>query len=354
MKIKSKIEGSDDWLFIEEIPELYSPNTPLSEKNVNIKSLPAQKLVNYQLSAGGLFLVHSTMQFSEHVKVLSEIEGEAITSQFIFYGTNPSNEKSSDISAQKSSEAKNKSSDKEGRRTGSRHNIRYIPSIKGKYPMMSGIEYKYFLLVLSKQYYFHLIDQHSLLHSDFVREILKGRYTSYAAKDLPVTTEMKRVINDICECKRSGELKRLHTESKILELLMLQLEQMQSGMAEVDKYMIKQDDLKKIEHARNILDAEYTYPPTIIELAKQITLNEFKLKRGFKEYFGTTIYGYVTRLRMEEARRLILDEKKSIGQVAAAVGFNHQSHLTDAFKRYFGILPSEIKSDEEHALALNK
>jgi AraC-like DNA-binding protein len=339
MKIKSKIEGSDDWLFIEEIPELYSPNTPLSEKNVNIKSLPAQKLVNYQLSAGGLFLVHSTMQFSEHVKVLSEIEGEAITSQFIFYGTNPSTEKKND---------------KEERRTGSRHNIRYIPSIKGKYPMMSGIEYKYFLLVLSKQYYFHLIDQHSLLHSDFVREILKGRYTSYAAKDLPVTTEMKRVINDICECKRNGELKRLHTESKILELLMLQLEQMQSGMAEVDKYMIKQDDLKKIEHARDILDAEYTYPPTIIELAKQITLNEFKLKRGFKEYFGTTIYGYVTRLRMEEARRLILDEKKSIGQVAAAVGFNHQSHLTDAFKRYFGILPSEIKSDEEQPLALNK
>ncbi|MES2454659.1 MAG: AraC family transcriptional regulator [Bacteroidota bacterium] len=339
MKIKSKIEGSDDWLFIEEISELYSPNTPLSEKNINIKSLPAQKLVNYQLSAGGLFLVHSTMQFSENVKVLSEIEGEAITSQFIFYGSNPALEKSSD---------------KNGRRAGSRHNIRYIPSIKGKYPMMPDIEYKYFLLVLSKQYYFHLIDQHSLLHSDFVREILKGRYTSYSAKDLPVTTEMKRVINDICECKRSGELKRLHTESKILELLMLQLEQMQSGMAEVDKYLIKQDDLKKIEHAREILDAAYTYPPTIIELAKQTTLNEFKLKRGFKEYYGTTIYGYVTRLRMEEARRLILEERKSIGQVAAAVGFNHQSHLTDAFKRYFGILPSEIKLDEEQPFAINK
>ncbi|MNY15077.1 Helix-turn-helix domain protein [compost metagenome] len=50
---------------------------------------------------------------------------------------------------------------------------------------------------------------------------------------------------------------------------------------------------------------------------------------------------------MEEARRLILDEKKTVGQVAAAVGFNHQSHLTDAFKRYFGILPSEIKSSDD-------
>jgi len=223
MKIKSKIEGSDEWLFIEEISERYTANTPLSEKSVNIKSLPAQKLVNYQLSAGGLFLVHSTMQFSANVKVLSEVEGEAITSQFIFYGINPNAEKSAD---------------KGGRRQGSRHNIRYIPSIKGKYPMGADVEYKYFLLVLSKEYYFHLIDQHSLLHTEFVKEILKGKYTSFAAKDLPVTTEMKRVINDICECKRSGELKRMHTESRILELLMLQLEQMQAGAEEVDKYVI--------------------------------------------------------------------------------------------------------------------
>ncbi|WP_316835170.1 AraC family transcriptional regulator [Pedobacter nutrimenti] len=326
MKIKSKIEGSDEWLFIEEIPELYIAHTPLSEKQVNIKSLPAEKLVNYQLSAGGLFLVHSTMQFNEHVKVISEVEGEAITSQFIFYGSSSSMEKNTP---------------KNSRRTGSRHNIRYIPSLKGKYPMMPELEYKYFLLVMSKQYYFHLIDQHSLLHSAFVKEILKGKYSSFAAKDLSVTSEMKRVINDICECKRTGELKRLHTEAKILELLMLQLEQMQSW-AEVDKYLIKQNDLKKIEHARDVLDATYQYPPTIIELSKQVTLNEFKLKKGFKEYYGTTIYGYVTRLRMEEARRLILEERKSIGQVAAAVGFNHQSHLTEAFKRYFGILPSEV------------
>jgi AraC-like DNA-binding protein len=330
MKIKSKIEGSDEWLFIEEIADQYSPNMPLSEKHVNIKSLPAQKLVNYQLSAGGLFLVHSTMQFSTAVKVLSEVEGEAITSQFIFYGSQPGSEKPGVGSS---------------RRQGSRHNIRYIPSIKGKYPMMADVEYKYFLIVLSKAYYFHLIDQHSLLHTDFVREILKGKYSSFTAKDLSVTMEMKRVINDICECRRTGELKRMHTESKILELLMLQLEQMQAGMEEVDRYVIKQDDLRKIEKARDILDAGYACPPTIIELAKQVALNEFKLKRGFKEYYGTTIYGYVTRLRMEEARRLILEEGKNVGQVASAVGFNHQSHLTDAFKRYFGILPSEVKTD---------
>lgn len=135
MKIKSKIEGAEDWLFIEEIPEMYIANTPLSEKNINIKMPAVNKLVNYQLSSGGLFLVHSTMQFNENVKVLSEVEGETITSQFIFYGTSPGGDKNAS---------------KNSRRMGSRHNIRYIPSLKGKYPMVPGVEYKYFCWCFQK------------------------------------------------------------------------------------------------------------------------------------------------------------------------------------------------------------
>lgn len=67
---------------------------------------------------------------------------------------------------------------------------------------------------------------------------MEGRYTSLAAQDLAVTMEMRRVINDICECKKSGELKRLFTESKILELLMLQFEQIQLGGEETGRTLI--------------------------------------------------------------------------------------------------------------------
>lgn len=45
-------------------------------------------------------------------------------------------------------------------------------------------------------------------------------------------------------------------------------------------------------------------------------LNEFKLKQGFKAYYGTTVYGYITRLRMETAKKMILYDRKSIGEVA--------------------------------------
>lgn len=328
MKIKSKIEGASEWLFIEEIPDVYNPNILLSEKHTVIKRTSVKKLINYQITSGGLFLMYSSMQFNDAVRILSEINGETVTSQFIFYGEAQDDAK--------------RIGGKKAHYKGSRHNIRYIPSSKGSYEMTVGMEYNYFLMVLSKDYYFHLVDSNFSLHADFVRRMMNGKHTSLTAEDMYVTFEMKRVIKDICDTKKTGEIKKLFIESKVLELLMLQLEQMQDTNNN-DKLVIKNDDLKKIENARDILDLTFANPPTIKELSKEIGLNDFKLKRGFKEYYGTTVYGYITRLRMETARKLILEEGKTIGEVAQKVGFKHQAHLTDAFKKYFGILPSEIK-----------
>ncbi|SEL98496.1 AraC-type DNA-binding protein [bacterium A37T11] len=328
MNIKSKIEDQDDWLFWEEVPELYNASKPLSEKSIEIRRPPVKELQSYQLSSSGMFVMHTHMQFDEAVKIVFEVEGETITSQFVFYRS------------VKRIEKKSVAKKIYGR---SRHNIRYIPSLSGKYEMIPGMEYDYFLVVLSKAFYFQLIDEDSSLHSAFVDEIKNGKYTSLSAKDHIVSHEMVQVINDIRDCRKTGELKRLYTESKILELLMLQLEQQQLENADNAEPVMKTDELKKIEQAREILDSNFCNPPIIPELSRMVGLNDFKLKRGFKAYYGTTIYGYSTRLRMEYARKLLVEDRKNIAEVTYEVGFKHQSHLSEAFKNYFGILPSEVR-----------
>lgn len=327
MHIKSKIEGFEDWLFIEELPDSYNASTPLAEKRMTIRRPPVHEFSNYMLSSGGVFLMYAQMQFNEPAKIVFEIEGETINSQFIFYENLPA------------ADDKGKASKM---RAGARHNIRYIPSLSGKYEMTPGVNYNYFLVVLSKAYYFHLINQDSILHADFVEEIKNGKYTSISAKDLLVSHEMKQIINDITECRKTGELKRLYTEAKILELLMLQMEQIQSGQME-DVRTFSDLEQEKIEQARDVLDKSFVNPPVLPVLSRMVALNEFKLKRGFKAYYGTTIYGYITRLKMEHARHLLIDRKMTIREVTYKVGFKHQSHLSEAFKKYFGILPSEIK-----------
>ncbi len=324
MLIKSRLEGIDDWLFKEEVPDTYIPNYRLEEKKISITDNPIF-LNNHQLTTGGLFMMHSEMYFDKPTQIYTEVEGETITSQFIFY------KKAVD-------QMRGKPNALYGR---SRHNIRYIPTTRSEHEVKENIDYMYFLIVLSKDYYFNLIDRHSILHEDFVREIELGRYTSFSSEDFFVTLEMRRVIDDMVNCRQEGELKRIHTEARILELLMYQLEQL--GGREQEQELIKGDDIFKLEQARDVLKTRFTAPPTQKELSREVGLNEFKLRRGFKEYFGITVYDYITRLRMEKAKQLLLEELKSISEVSAIVGFSHQNNFSIAFKKYFGLPPSEIR-----------
>ena len=325
MIVKAKISDLDEWLFVEDVPDIYSPNNTLAEKQVMIQRSPVQ-MANYQLTTGGMFLMHSTMLFDESTNIHTDINGETITSQFIFY-KNASGKKISTAS-----------------HGNSRHNIRYIPSTQASHELIAKVEYTYFMIVLSKDYYFSLIDRHSILHERFVRDIEKGQFTSFSNEDMAVTPEMRRVINEIRDCRQSGELKRLHTESKILELLMYQLEQLRNDGGTVKQDLFKTGDFDRLEQARTILNERFVTPPTHKELAKEILLNEFKLRTGFKEYYGVTMYDYITRLRMEKARRLLLEEEMSVYEVSGLTGFKHQANFSKAFKKYFGILPSGVRA----------
>lgn len=319
MVIRSRIEELDEWLFVEDIPDSFVPDQPLVETHREINDGPVQMSV-YQLSTSGLFILNLQMTVSEPVHIQTEIEGEVITSQFIFF----------------------KTADSKLPYGMSRHNIRYIPSTTSSQEIKAGVSYTYFIAVLSKDYYLNLIKRDSLLHSDFVKEIEKGRYVSFSDKDLMATYEMKRTIDELVESNKIGELRRLHTESRIVELLMYQFEQYTENAA--DKVsLFKEQDVERLEMARQILEQRLSDPPTQQDLAREVMMSESKLRKDFKEYFSVTIHEYLTRLRMEKARSYLLNDKMSVYEVALLTGFGHQNNFSAAFKKYYGISPGELK-----------
>jgi AraC-like DNA-binding protein len=282
----------------------------------------AASIANLQLTSTGMFLFYSDMKFEKPVDIYTEVAGEAVASQFIFYRTVSYNQA--------------------GNYGRSRHNIRYIPSVAEEYEMKAGMEYGYFLMVLSKDFYFNLVDRHSSLHEDFVVEMDKGSFVSFKPQDMVVTPEMQKIIAELKDSNKTGELRRLHTEAKVLELLTCQLEQFQEKDPH-PSWILKSADIEKLEQARHILEMNFANPPTQKELARQVALNESKLRKGFKKYFATTIHDYTVRIKMERARRLLIEDKKSIVEVAEITGFTHQNNFSAAFKKYFGISPSEVR-----------
>ena len=60
------------------------------------------------------------------------------------------------------------------------------------------------------------------------------------------------------------------------------------------------DDVKSIHEAKNILLKTLDHPPSLIHLARKAGINHYKLKIGFKEVFGTTVFGFVRQQRLEK------------------------------------------------------
>ena len=82
-------------------------------------------------------------------------------------------------------------------------------------------------------------------------------------------------------------------------------------------------------------------PPTLAELARQSQINECALKRGFRQVFGTTVFGYLHNYRLEYARQLLDQGTKTVIGVAHTVGFASRSSFARAFRKKFGVNPAQ-------------
>ncbi|WP_249664415.1 helix-turn-helix transcriptional regulator, partial [Lysinibacillus sp. D4B1_S16] len=74
----------------------------------------------------------------------------------------------------------------------------------------------------------------------------------------------------------------------------------------------------------------------LMELSRLIGLNDFKLKKGFKEMYGTTVFGYLREKRLEQASLLLQNGTMNVMEVANAVGCSNPSHFAEVRKEKYG------------------
>ena len=101
---------------------------------------------------------------------------------------------------------------------------------------------------------------------------------------------------------------------------------------------------KALHHAALILEQNYRAPPTISELSKMAGINEYRLKVGFKAMYGKTVHEYTHGVRMKTAYTLLDDDSLNISHIAYMVGYINVSHFSNAFKREYGLNPSDLRN----------
>jgi AraC-like DNA-binding protein len=158
------------------------------------------------------------------------------------------------------------------------------------------------------------------------------------------TAEMQVILHQILHCPYGGSIKQMYLEGKVLELAALQFSQFaQQDGAEPSSLALRPDDIERLHQARAILMQQTDQPPTLIALARQVGLNDCKLKQGFRQVFGTTVFGYLRDHRLEQARLLLTEGRLSVQQVAHTVGYAQSGYFARAFRRKFGINPKTFQ-----------
>lgn len=167
-------------------------------------------------------------------------------------------------------------------------------------------------------------------------------YALKTASFQTLTTAISSIVHTVISQAKNGDLHRILLVAKVLELLFLDLEQLKKNAGPSANPTFRNADRLKLEAARKLIGQNLQAPCSLIELAHKVGLNDFKLKKGFREVFGTTVFGYLNDLRMDKAQKMLLNAH-SVSEVAHEVGYKNAHHFAVAFKKRFNLLPSQVK-----------
>lgn len=222
------------------------------------------------------------------------------------------------------------------------HNMIYSPGTSNTFSNQD-LDTETFVIRLTTAAFLHMVAQSNALLSRFSEKIQAGVPAVLLKDSPPVHPQLQHAIGEIIHCRYGGGLKKIFLLSKCLEILVMQTEAC-LRKAEVPDYQCKRrEDQDRMIYAGQYLLAHLQDPPSLCELARIAGVNEYKLKRGFKQVHGHTVFGFLSTHRLDHARRLLLDTDKTAAQIAYELGYGSPQHFNNAFKKKFGITPRRLQ-----------
>ncbi len=189
---------------------------------------------------------------------------------------------------------------------------------------------------------------------EFLEELLGNEYNvdnkmfaynaslGYWSTAKPMTMSLHLAINEILNCNLTSNAKVYYLESKIRLLLIDLFLGQEKQIGRNREVSLSASDYETIENLVHYIETHLKKPLTIKELSAVAGYNTTKLKSYFKKVHNTTIFKFITSLRMQKAKALILEDNYTIAQASYEVGYSNPQHFTVAFKKNMGYLPSAL------------
>ncbi|HCY81254.1 MAG: helix-turn-helix transcriptional regulator [Winogradskyella sp.] len=160
-------------------------------------------------------------------------------------------------------------------------------------------------------------------------------------KDGKISPSMAIVLNQLINYNLNSSIKNLYFKGKAYELLSLYFNRSEDANIEQCPFLVDETNVIKIRKAKDIIISRMAEPPTLQELADEIQLSLKKLKEGFKEIYGDSVFSFLFDYKMEFARKLLETGSHNVNEVGLKVGYSTSSHFISAFKKKYGTTPKK-------------
>ncbi|EAR12361.1 transcriptional regulator [Polaribacter irgensii 23-P] len=159
--------------------------------------------------------------------------------------------------------------------------------------------------------------------------------------DTEIKPTVSIVLHQIMNSNTNSSIRELYVKGKIYELLSLHFQKEENTDSEYCPFLVDEQNVLKIRKAKDIIISRMAEPPGLQELATEIGLSLKKLKEGFKQIYGDTVYSFLFDYKMEQARKLLESNQYNVNEVGLQVGYSTASHFIAAFRKRFGTTPKK-------------
>lgn len=218
-----------------------------------------------------------------------------------------------------------------------RYHFNYIPD--SRYQLILPRKVHSVHMALNNRYYTDLLHAYNIEADDLLKRFSSRAHFNSA--DLPASVAMRNIFAELFHTPLTGPIRNLYVESKVLEIVALQLSQ---GFKTTETpTALRRNDVSTFHDLKDYLDNTLSENHSLKALATEFGVNEFKLKKGFREVFGTTVFGYLIDKRLTFSKALLQEGGFTVNEVASKVGYKNANHFSTAFKEKFGISPKVLK-----------
>ena len=176
-------------------------------------------------------------------------------------------------------------------------------------------------------------DQISFLNNDNIENKLY--------KEKKIGPKIAVILNQMYQQSLNLTMYKLYLRGKVFELMSLYFSKDKEMDIEQCPFLSDDNNIKKIKKAKEIIISRMIEPPTLQELAKEVDISLKKLKQGFKQVYGASVFSFLIDYKMQVSKRLLSSGNYNVNEVALRVGYSTATHFINAFKKKFGTTPKK-------------